>query len=366
MSGADSDDESIKILSASIHDIRYFTVLLRGLSFSDRASLLVNSSGISVTVEHSRTLLATAIIFRPLFNEFEYNPEPESNPPSPSPSGAEEEAEEERSTGFDIPLNIFIDCLNIFGTAGGSTIPAPSRKLRWKPPNTDENSDTEGNNQGPSNGGSNAQAKKDSANGRIDQYFASEKGTGMRLAYAGQGYPLTLLIAEKANGPTAKCQITTFEPGEQLILDFDESPTIMKIILKSSWLRDALSELESLSCDKLTIIGNPPPPPGRAARLSAPPRLRLQATGPLGSTEIDYPNDSEVLETCECAGQVRFSYRFKLVTCAQRALQSSTKTSLRINEDGMLHLQLMLPAPRARSSDMSAFVEFRCLPLDED
>ena len=68
-----------------------------------------------------------------------------------------------------------------------------------------------------------------------------------------------------------------------------------------------------------------------------------------------------------------------------RALQSSVKTSLRIDEEGLLSLQFMMPAPR-RGGDKGSqtFIEFwvrarllscrapvltapalQCLPLDE-
>lgn len=237
-------------------------------------------------------------------------------------------------------------------------------KRRWRRDESDHEDAEEGHEAGPSYG-PRANGNKASNDSRIDQYFGTGKGTGMRMSYAGPGYPLTMLIAEDSNGPTATCEITTFDPEPHLDLPFDTSDTVLKIILKSSWLRDALSEIDP-SCDKLTIIGNPPPPPGKAA-LSHP-RLRLQAAGNFGSTEMDYPNDKEVLETCECEQTVNFSYRFSHISKALRALQSSTKTSLRINEDGMLSLQFLMPAPKprgARGSESSAFIEYRCLSLDE-
>lgn len=69
--------------------------------------------------------------------------------------------------------------------------------------------------------------------------------------------------------------------------------------IQSSWLRDALSELDP-SCDKLTFIGNPPTVQeqdprentlaGRQPRTQripvAKPMLRIQATGTFGSTEV--------------------------------------------------------------------------------
>jgi cell cycle checkpoint protein len=167
--------------------------------------------------------------------------------------------------------------------------------------------------------------------------------------------------------------------------------------VQSSWLREALSELDP-SCDKLTIIGNPPPPSGRAPRPSQP-RLRLKAVGTFGSTEVsvyaslspeylltvvqmDYPSDKEVLETCDCPAPVSFrsvfrtfryylhefngdlstsSYSFKHISKALRALMSSTKTSLRIDEDGLLSFQFLMPAPKPKGGGGGgdAFIEFR-------
>lgn len=65
-------------------------------------------------------------------------------------------------------------------------------------------------------------------------------------------------------------------------------------VSQSSWLRDALSELDP-SCDKLTFIGNPPEIPEtgaqtarqrQRARLQAKPILRIEATGAFGNTEV--------------------------------------------------------------------------------
>ena len=79
-----------------------------------------------------------------------------------------------------------MECLNIFGTAGG----APTSK---KKKSGDDDSD---------GGGAKSNARKDkgkaraddSNNSRLDQWFAPGKGTGMRMSYAGPGHPLTLLV----------------------------------------------------------------------------------------------------------------------------------------------------------------------------
>lgn len=52
------------------------------------------------------------------------------------------------------------------------------------------------------------------------------------------------------------------------------------------------------------------------------------------------------------------SYRFGLVTNALRALQSSAKTSMRINSEGLLSLQLLIPYPKQGGGPAHTFTEF--------
>lgn len=53
------------------------------------------------------------------------------------------------------------------------------------------------------------------------------------------------------------------------------------------------------------------------------------------------------------------SYRYSHIIKTLRALSSSTKTSMRIDEDGLLSLQFLMPKPRSNSADPEGFVEFR-------
>ncbi|KAH9939601.1 Rad1-domain-containing protein [Amylocystis lapponica] len=282
----------------------------------------------------SRTLLATAFIVSDIFDEFTYNPDADDSASQPS---ASQDPPAPSHTALEIPLNT---SSSVSMSLAQPTHPHPPPvPIQARPP-----------------------LERDH-NGRIEHYFGSEKGTGMRLSYAGAGNPLVLLISDESDGPTATCEITTFDPEPHLDLPFEADDAILRIILKSTWLRDALSELDP-SCEKLTIIGNPPPPAGKAARAPVP-RLRLHAAGTFGSTEMDYPSDKEVLESCDCEESVSFSYRFGHISRALRALQSSTKTSLRINTEGLLSLQLIMPAPRPGGGTAQSFIEFRCLPLEE-
>lgn len=78
---------------------------------------------------------------------------------------------------------------------------------------------------------------------------------------------------------------------------------------------------------------------------------------------MDYPNDKEVLESFSCKHALSVSYHTAYIARAARALSSSSKTSLRIEEGGLLSLQFLLPgaAPGGPGSkrQKDAFIEFR-------
>ncbi|PPQ99931.1 hypothetical protein CVT24_009566, partial [Panaeolus cyanescens] len=377
-----------QVFTASVHDVRYFNSLLRGINFVNRANFMLTDKGLTVTVEDSRALVGTAYIFSSIFDEFVYNPEqpthrspckgkrkaiPKANDKGKGKAKAahnsddetqsdstqadeqddDYDPEEPTNAAFEIPLNVLIECLNIYGTAGLLTVGSGKPKGEGKTKRDRDND---------------AEADDGGRRGGLDAYLGNTGGpkTSMRLSYIGTGYPLKVIVAESVSGPVTTCQITTYEPEDHLELNFDNSKAVLRIILKSSWLRDALSEFDP-ACEKLTFIGNPPvvenvPQRRKRSAAMANPILRIQASGTFGSTEMDYPNDREVLENFECTEPTRFSH----ITKALKALQSSTKTSLRIDDQGMLSLQFLMPSPKPRVGGGSdAFLEFRYLPLDE-
>ncbi|KAG6850414.1 hypothetical protein H0H93_013639 [Arthromyces matolae] len=326
--------------------------LVGGASLKPEFINIINAKqGLTITVEEARTLLGTAFVFCDIFDEYTYHPDVVHS--------SQESDDNEVNVGFEVPLNTLIECLNIFGTAGTAPTNSGTKYKKWK--KAGDNSDHEDEDDRGGRGRN--------ANRGLDAYFSksSEKRTGMRLTYPGPGDPLTLILAEDASGPTTTCEISTFEFEPHLELPFDGNRTVLKVILKSSWLRDALSELDP-SFDKLTFIGSPPEAENTREKPKssaiAKPMLRIRAAGTFGSTEMDYPNDREVLETFECNKDVRVSYRFAHITKTVRAMQSSTKTSLRIDEDGLLSLQFLMPSPKGGASD--AFIEFRCLALEDE
>ncbi|KAI5825395.1 Rad1-domain-containing protein [Schizophyllum commune Tattone D] len=347
MSQSQSQADSIPpILQASVHDVRFFAGMLRGVSFANRATIAISPDGLKVIVEEARSILGVAYIWSGIFDEFTYT--------APDP--------EDLDTGaaFEVPLSTVLECLNIFGSAGPGAASSSAAHKKWRRAE-DEEEGEDGDGAGRRRGGKG-----------IEHYIGAsgDNRTGMRLSFLGEGHPMVLLLAEDASGPITTCHISTSEADPHLDLPFDPDNTALQIILKSSWLRDALSELDP-SIEKLTFVGNPkieePDVRRRAANAAAPPLFRIRAEGSYGSTEMDYPDDREVLETFECVRTIQYSYRFPHILKTLKAVQNSTKTSLRIDEEGLLSLQYLMPYTRPRGGErLDCFVEYRCLPLDNE
>lgn len=342
------DTPTITVLRASVHDVRFFAGMLRGVNFSTRATISISGEGLKVIVEEARSLLGIAYIYPGIFDEYVYTP-PDA-------------AEPDLAAAFEVPLTTLLECLNIFGSAGPGGAPNSTAHKKWR-----RAEDDDGAEDGEGGGGGGRRT------GRGIEHFlggTGDKRTGMRLSFSGEGYPLVLLLAEDASGPMTTCQISTYEADSHLELPFDSEHTAVQIILKSSWLREALSELDP-SIEKLTFISNPRPVEDdgrrRAPNNAAKPLFRIRAEGTFGSTEMDYPDDRDVLETFECAQTVQFSYRFSYISRTLKAVQSSTKTSLRIDEDGLLSLQYLMPYTKPRGGEKhECYIEYRCLPLDDE
>lgn len=85
------------------------------------------------------------------------------------------------------------------------------------------------------------------------------------------------------------CKINTQEPEETLDFDFCSTNVINKIILQSEGLREAFSELDMTS-EVLQITMSPDKP-----------YFRLSTFGNAGSSHLDYPKDSDLMELFHCS-----------------------------------------------------------------
>ncbi|CCO26338.1 cell cycle checkpoint protein [Rhizoctonia solani AG-1 IB] len=281
-----SQQATLEVLQASVNDVRHLASMIRGVAFVNRATISISEAGITVTVEEARSLIANAYIPYTLFSNYTFNP--------PSGDAASSQASDSQPPAavFEVQLDVLLECLNIFGTASGNLLAKGGAGTEQKP-------------RGKAKGKGKEWADLNA--NRLDNYFTSSKATALRMSYQGEGYPLTLLLAEDASGPKTTCEVTTLEPEPNLELPFDDDEKVVKLIMK-----------------------------------------------------MDYPNDREVLELFECVERVSFNYRYRHIARALRPLQSSLKVSLRIDRDGLLSLQFMMPASQG------ALIEFKCLALVEE
>lgn len=296
-----------------------------------------------------------------LFATFNYNPPP---PPKSTPKQVDPGDEDEPLTGippFEISMVALLEILQLFGlTESSSKYPSPG----------DHGS---------------------TAIGAFDPRMVGLTCV-CRLAYSHIGGPLIVVLSEGNISTTAS--LTAYEPMAINEIPFDRQSLALKVIMKSSALFDAITELSTTNPSRLTIMAAP-----QSQRLS------LIAASETGSTIVDFSADlvapsqkrtknsgaaavtSSILETflVPSSHKVMYDYKFGLVKRATRAMSMATKLSLRIDDQGVMNMQFMVEledttslstgapgAPGTASAGTSglpgrvAFVDFRFVPFIRD
>lgn len=150
-------------------------------------------------------------------------------------------------------------------------------------------------------------------------------------------------------GVVTVCKINTQEPEETLDFDFCSTNVINKIILQSEGLREAFSELDMTSeVVQITMSPNKP-------------YFRLSTFGNAGSSHLDYPKDSDLVESFQCNQTEVNRYKISLLKPSTKALVLSCKVSIRTDNRGFLSLQYMIK----NEDGQICFVEYYCCPDEE-
>ena len=263
------------------------------------------------------TVLGLAFLEQNLFTTYSFNPatlqhDDRENPPT---------------CAFQISLVSLLETLQIFGVA--------DVKDKWSYRDPAYSSITSS----LSRGGPDAAFSKDVLG-----------MTGVcRLRHAGLGEPLCIILEEA--GVTTTCELVTYEPELQTEIPLRRDALAQKIIMRASWLHDAIAELSSTSPTRLTIVASP-----------VPPYFSLSATGPLGSATVEFTKDAQLLETFQVQKRVVNTYKFSMIKAAARAMAMALKVSIRGDENGVLSLQFMI---EVEGGGMS-FVDFRIVPFIDE
>ncbi|RPA97532.1 Rad1-domain-containing protein [Choiromyces venosus 120613-1] len=297
---------------------RQILTLLKCIGFQSKAQLQISADGLRVTVEDSHVMQGHAFIDKNLFNTYSFNPLPF-------------EPDEDPVVQFGISLTALLECLQIFGgpEAGGGG--------KWRG--------------GGGGGGGDGWSGGTAGVSAFDHGLLRIAGT-CRFLYE-EGGPLCLILEEPPI--TTTCELTTYTPTP--LPDIPLSPTLTrKIILKSSLLHDAITELSSStsstlpSSSSLLVITTSPHPPS----------FTLSSTSPLGTTTVEFTDDRDLLETFQVNLRTKDVYRFDLVRHARGAMAVASKVSVRSDEAGVLSLQFMV-----EWEGRASFVDFRFLGVDD-
>ena len=401
--------------------------LLKSVAVQTHAVVIASSSGLEIVTELNRTLQAHAYLYSHMFDTYHFEqpsssssharaarPRPSKRskaandqahdaesssssassdhqdrqtPASPSTSETgrkrtrnEQDAdhaqheEEPASVSFEVNLQTWISCLNIFGGVG------PSR------PHAAGYAPSGSRSDGPGSGSGASYANRGQArtrDGTVDAYGADRgasvdrafdrnqppaaaKATRMRLNYRGHGHPLVLELEQEANVLT-RCSISTYEPSFLTDMVFDPRNMVAQVIVGSELLQSAFSEMDA-SCKKLSILmasphsafhhdGQPALDASRPARdastAKSPSMLRFRAISDTGSSEMEFPaslssaDPTGVIEKfVALPGSSEQWYDFTLLSRTMTVLRSSIKTSLRMDEAGLISFQFMMPKYR--------------------
>mmetsp|Transcript_25154 Transcript_25154/g.65628 ORF Transcript_25154/g.65628 Transcript_25154/m.65628 type:complete len:292 (-) Transcript_25154:278-1153(-) len=177
--------------------------------------------------------------------------------------------------------------------------------------------------------------------------FGSSPSATLKMSYVGYGSPLVLLLEDE--GVLTDCSVRTSEPSDPLGIEVRQTEIPGNIIMKSHWLAEVFAEFDPTS-ESVEIVISPDKP-----------FFRLSTRGSGGSTHVDCPKDSDLIESFTCGQTMVYSYSLKLLKPTEKALAISSRISIRMNAFGTMSIQFLVEADNGHVT----FIEFLLLPLDD-
>ncbi|KAI8375995.1 repair protein Rad1/Rec1/Rad17-domain-containing protein [Radiomyces spectabilis] len=161
------------------------------------------------------------------------------------------------------------------------------------------------------------------------------------------------LVTPRNNDDTVPCVMEYNGPGSYLELSEELSATEAlasshRATMKSSWLRDALSDSDR-SGEFITMSFSPHDP-----------CFCLAGEGTNGSWKMEYPENSESFINFRCDSEITFSYRYTHIMYCSKAMDLSNDVSLAVSQNGILCMLFKLES----SSHQDTYVEFTVLPSE--
>lgn len=107
-------EKNLPVLKAKARDVRTVASLLRPISLTKICQVNVSEAGLQVVTEINGVLQANAYIGAGLFDEYTYNP-----PQEDIDAFEDDVIGSAIVTTFDVSLETWLQCLNIYNTAAG-------------------------------------------------------------------------------------------------------------------------------------------------------------------------------------------------------------------------------------------------------
>lgn len=357
------ESSSTNLFSCVSNSARHLYLLLRSINFSQTAEVQISNLGIRFSVEQSRSVQGFTILEKTLFSSYDLHSE----------TVLEDAASSEEASyiaPFRINLTALLEVLQIFGLSdvtarNASSNTGPYSRMAFNTP------------------------------------AMTATGGTCQISYPHVGASLSIVILEA--GVTTTCELNTYQPlHSDTAFDFDDlipferDALTLKLIMRSIWLHDSISELSSTNPTTLVL---------HASNSSSPPFALEGDGGPFGNSSVDFRADSKSSGTSSVArqatltpqvaevysvapprrlkGRLRQSYNFAHIQKAGRAMALASKVSIRVDRQGVLSLQFMIELEKsdeiggrrgvaattvsaAINSGKTTFVDFRFVPLIDD
>lgn len=367
--------DAAPIFSAVSSNAHHLYTLLQCIGFAPKATVQITPDGIRFSVEEGRVIQGLAFLDKALFTTYSFNP-----PTGPADENGDSPDNDNASDAtyyphFTISLSALLETLKIFGINDASTSNSS------KPPVQ--------------------QSHPTSSNAFTTPALLFDRSC--TLQYSQSGSPLSVTLSE--TGVKTTCELTTYEPDEgESDIPLQRDSIIMKIIMRSAWLHNAITELDSTNPTVLKI----------SASAKREPFFALSgAGGPFSESVVEFSVDQQnqtngseaqphhkvladdgtsrsrakgtnklaptVTETflvtppSSMGSRIKQDYRFGLIRRASRAMAAASKVSIRGDKQGVLSLQFMIdfeegPGGNSRPAGGNgggnvAFVDFRFVPL---
>ncbi|KAL4933878.1 Rad1/Rec1/Rad17 family repair protein [Aspergillus undulatus] len=360
-------------VSSNAHQI--FT-LLQCISFAQNATVQITPDGIRFSVEEGRVVQGLAFLDKALFTTYTFNSP--TNHAEDDDTMGDAETDGSNYPYFVVSLSALLDTLKIFGV-GESSASSASRAASVQP----------------------------STNSASSAFTAPALllNRSCTFQYFTHGSPLGITLAE--TGVKTVCELTTYGPDEgELDIPFQRDGIVMKIIMRSAWLSNAITELGATNPRVLKI----------SASAKEKPYFTLSgAGGPFSESTVEFSIDQEgqsgnesdthrkiltkdgtarsratraklaptVTETflvsppSSMGSRLRQDFGFGYIQKASRAMAAANKVSIRGDRQGVLSLQFMIEfdtagsvhtnsgsrTPRDAPGSTASFVDFRFVPL---